>query len=548
MRMRQFSIAVRNETLPLLGETAYDVLVIGGGITGAGVALDAVSRGLRVCLIEKSDFASGTSSKSTKLIHGGLRYLKNFEFGLVREVGKERAILHRLAPHLVRPAPMLLPIYSKGTLGKVSTAIALTLYDRLAAVKEGERFRMLKQEEALELEPLLKVKNLIGGALYKEYVTDDARLTLAVLKTAAGMGADCLNFCRYDSPVYEGKRIAGAVITDEIGDVQYTVRARYVVNAAGPWVDGIRKTEGPLSGKFLHLTKGIHIVVAQSDFPLQQAVYFDVASDKRMIFAIPRGDTVYIGTTDTTFTKDLDAIDIEQAEVQYLLNATNSAFDKLNLTTAMVQSAWAGLRPLIGQRGKSPGELSRKDALFISGSGMLSIAGGKLTGYRKMAEKVVDKVVQHMGATSSCRTDAIALSGADFSVPVDEYIERRGGEAGQVGFTHEEIRELVFRYGTAVERMIENGFQLYHKYPDAAQRKIAAEIQYAVEHEMVSDLNDFLIRRTGMLYFEIERAKALYPFAASHIQQMVHLPVAEYQRRLKVFETTLTAAASHKNS
>ncbi|MBK8682935.1 MAG: glycerol-3-phosphate dehydrogenase/oxidase [Bacteroidetes bacterium] len=537
--MQQFSFTARKEILNQLPDVVYDVLVIGGGITAAGIALDAASRGLRVCVIEKNDFASGTSSKSTKLIHGGLRYLKNMEFALVREVGSERAVIHSLAPYLVQPISMLLPIYKNGTLGRITTAIALTIYDWLAKVKQEERFRMLKKKELLQLEPLLNNHNLIGGALYKEYKTDDARLTITVMKTAVNYGADCLNYCKYELPIYNNSKIAGAEITDELNHTKLIIHAKYIINAAGPWVDEIRKSDTAISGKFLHLTKGVHIVVSKKDFPLQQAIYFDVQSDKRMIFAIPRQDIIYIGTTDTDFNNNIDNPEITETDITYLLNAVNEKFKDLNLSTAMVQSTWAGLRPLIHETGKAPGELSRKDEIFISESGMISIAGGKLTGYRKMAEKTVDIVAKKMQNKSTCKTDTLKLTGADFQIPISEFIERRFGEAKQAGFTKENIAKLVYRYGTATEIIIENAFQLYHQYPNVEERKLAAEIQYTVEHEMVCNLSDFLIRRTGMLYFEIAKAKSVYIFVACVIKQLLQLSEDEYQWQVDMFEEDL---------
>lgn len=534
--MPQFSFISRKEILKQLPDVVYDVLVIGGGITGAGIALDAASRGLRVCLIEKNDFASGTSSKSTKLIHGGLRYLKNMEFALVREVGSERAVIHSLAPYLVQPISMLLPIYKKGTLGRITTAIALTVYDWLAKVKQEERFRMLKNKELLQLEPLLNDQKLIGGALYKEYITDDARLTITVIKTAVNHGADCLNYCKYELPVYNNNKIAGVEFTDVLHNSKHKIHAAYIINAAGPWVDEIRKTDTAITGKFLRLTKGIHIVVSKNDFPLQQAIYFDVQSDKRMIFAIPRQEIIYIGTTDTDYKNNIDNPEISEVDVNYLLNAVNEKFRNVNLTIAMVLSAWAGLRPLIHETGKAPGELSRKDEIFISESGLISIAGGKLTGYRKMAEKVVDIVAKQLLKKATCKTEILKLSGADFQMPIPEFIERRFGEAKQAGFTKEDIAKLVYRYGTSTELISEIAFQLYHQYPNAEERILAAEIQYTVEHEMVCNVCDFLIRRTGMLYFEIAKTKSIYIFVADVIKRLLQLSEEEYLRQVEMFE------------
>lgn len=543
--MVSLSLQNRKALASVVEQTAFDVLIIGGGITGAGIALDAASRGLSVCLIEKYDFASGTSSKSTKLIHGGLRYLINMEFALVREVGSERSILHALAKHLVQPVTMLLPIYKNGTLGKFTTAIALGVYDWLAKVKQEERFVMLKKHELLQREPLLNAKNLIGGAAYKEYRTDDARLTISILKKAASFGAYCFNYCKFQEPIYAEGKISGAVVTDLLSNTKHNITAQYVVNAAGPWVDEIRSTDNSLKGKYLHHTKGVHIVVSATDFPLQQAIYFDVESDRRMVFAIPREEIVYIGTTDTNYSADLNFPGVESADVQYLLDAVNSKFDTVNLSISNIQSVWSGLRPLIHEDGKAPGELSRKDEIFISDTNLISIAGGKLTGYRKMSQKVVDLIARQISQQSGERIDEsgthkITLYGANFTEELDTYIEKRAGEAKQIGYTYAQVKALVLRYGTDAENIIENAFNLYTEYPDTSERLLAAELLYAVNNEMITNISDFLIRRTGMLYFQLPEAKKIYHNTARILGDLAGYTAEEVQLQTRFFEQSMS--------
>jgi glycerol-3-phosphate dehydrogenase len=388
----QFSARNRQAFKDAIAGEVYDILVIGGGITGAGIALDAAARGLKVALIEKNDFAHGTSSRSTKLIHGGLRYLKQLEIALVREVGQERAILHHNAPHIVIPEKMLLPIIEGGSLGKYSTSLGLYVYDRLAGVQRNERRKMLSKEETLQLEPQLRQDILKGGGVYIEYRTDDARLVIEVLKTAVEKGALPINYCEAVSFIYEEKQVAGVVCRDSLQGDSFTIKARKVINAAGPWVDKLRKLDNSLNGKRLHLTKGVHLVVSKDRLPLRQSVYFDIPGDGRMMFAIPRGKVVYLGTTDTSYTESPDHPLTTEEDVAYVLKATNHMFPAANLSPDDVISTWAGLRPLIHEDGKSPSELSRKDEIFVSASGLLSMAGGKLTGFRKMAERVVDMV------------------------------------------------------------------------------------------------------------------------------------------------------------
>lgn len=508
--MNSFSSKDRNQLISIARNEKFDLIVIGGGITGAGIALDAASRGMKVILVEKDDFASGTSSKSTKLIHGGLRYLKQLDFKLVREVGQERAIVHRNAPHLVYPEPMLLPVIKGGSLGKTSTAFALWLYETLAGVKSSEKRKMLSKESTLLLEPLLNDEILKGSAIYTEYRTDDARLTIEICKTAVSYGAICLNYLQVNELLKENEKVIGVSVYNHINADKIDLYGTYLINAAGPWVDELREVDNSRKGKFLHLTKGIHLVFQRSRFPLKQAVYFD-HSDGRMIFAIPRENAVYIGTTDTNYKEDKEVLKVTNEEAQYLLNGTNSMFPELKLKISDVKSSWAGLRPLIHQEGKSPSELSRKDELFVSKSGMISIAGGKLTGYRKMAEKSVDFVVNRSKKElkkdfGNCKTKNIVLGGGDFRglAEVASYIEQQTGESKQIGGTFQLIRKLVLKYGKNTEKIVAIAYELWPLTEDKERVLQLAEIKYCQENEMVVFPADFWIRRTGALYFDYE--------------------------------------------
>jgi len=382
--------------LAKLRTNKFDLVVIGGGITGAGVALDAASRGLDVLLVERNDFASGTSSKSTKLIHGGLRYLKNLEIGLVREVGQERAVVHEIAPHLVRPEKMLLPLIEGGSLGKLTTSMALWVYDFLADVEGDDKRVMLTKEETMDYEPLVRKDILTGGGFYAEYRTDDARLTIENVKTAERHGATAMNYTEATDFVYDDKGIITAVVChDRFTDEKISVQTKHVISCTGPWVDELREVDKSMTERHVFLSKGVHIVVSRERLPLQHAVYFDV-EDGRMFFAIPRLRCTYIGTTDTAYKGDPNAIPTYKEDVEYILKGTNAIFPTVNLKMEDVESSWAGVRPLIFEEGKDASEMSRKDEIFESKSGLLSIAGGKLTGYRKMAERVVDRVGDQM--------------------------------------------------------------------------------------------------------------------------------------------------------
>ncbi|WP_047788079.1 glycerol-3-phosphate dehydrogenase/oxidase [Tenacibaculum mesophilum] len=504
--MNNFSSFNRKNIQQELQTTEFDILVIGGGITGAGIALDAASRGMKVALIEKNDFASGTSSKSTKLIHGGLRYLKQFDFWLVKEVGTERAIVHKLAPHLVIPEKMILPLIDGGTYGSWLTSIGLKVYDVLASVEGDDKRKMLDKKEALEKEPLLPKSILNGAGFYAEYRTDDARLTIEVLKTASQYDAQILNYTRADEFIYENKRVVGAKVTDAFTEESYDIRAKYVVNAAGPWVDELRQINNSKIGKRLHLTKGVHLVVPHEKLPVKQSVYFDIP-DGRMMFAIPRGKVTYFGTTDTNYQQDKDAVETSMVDALYLIEAVNNMFPDIQLTIDDIQSSWAGLRPLIHEEGKSASELSRKDEIFVSDTKLISIAGGKLTGYRKMAERIVDIVAKKMKRRfevefDPIETEEIVLSGGPFQnyKSVKLYINQIYKQLKLHGFTEKDASYLVYNYGKQTELILDKFDELNEE--NIQERLLKAEIWFVIKHEMTCTPTDFFMRRTGRLFFD----------------------------------------------
>ena len=505
--MSDFSFIHRGEILQRLSSQPFDLVIIGGGITGAGIALDAAARGLKTALVEKNDFAFGTSSRSTKLIHGGLRYLKQLEFGLVKEVGSERAVVHQLAPHLVVPEKMLLPLSDKKGLGYWLTSIGLKVYDWLAGVKPEDQRRMLTKLQTLKHEPLLRKDDVKGGAIYAEYRTDDARLTIEIIKAAVRYGASILSYTKVTDFVYENDQITGLQVKDQISGQQFTIQGKVVVSAAGPWVDELRDLNKSKTGKRLHLTKGVHIVVSHEKFPVRQAIYFDV-DDGRMIFAIPRGRTTYIGTTDTFYDGDKDNVVATQKDAQYLLAAVNLMFPSVNLSLDDIESSWAGLRPLIHEEGKSASELSRKDEIFESPTGLISIAGGKLTGYRKMAERVVNLVIKKQFGDrefAPCKTQQIMLAGDSLAnvKQVRKFTQTVVEKVQAYGLSALTGRYLVENYGQQAEDILKHMAGLNESSSEVSLLK--AELWYCIRHEMVCTLQDFFVRRTGLIYFDIHK-------------------------------------------
>ncbi|MFC5590172.1 glycerol-3-phosphate dehydrogenase/oxidase [Sporosarcina soli] len=509
--MAGLSALDRNDMFEKMGTESFDLLIVGGGITGAGIALDAVTRGMKVALVEMQDFASGTSSRSTKLVHGGLRYLKQFEIKEVAELGKERAIVYENGPHVTTPEWMLLPFHKGGTFGKLSTSLGLRVYDFLAGVKKSERRTMLSVEETIRKVPIVKKDGLQGGGLYVEYRTDDARLTIEVIKAAAENGAIITNYAKAEHFLYnEEKQMIGAEITDVLTGKKTSLRAKKIVNATGPWVDDVREIDGSKKGKHLILSKGVHLVFDQSVFPLQQAVYFDTP-DKRMVFAIPRDGKTYVGTTDTFYDGNRVTIDITTEDRAYILDAIRYMFPDLRIVEADIESSWAGIRPLIHEEGKNPSEISRKDEIWESENGLLTIAGGKLTGYRKMAEMVVDKVVNDLnnkgeGKFGFSVTKHFPISGGDIggSSRLEQFLEVKGKEAVHLGLDEEQGRKLAKMYGSNVDAV----FNYLQDGKTSIPRVLAAQLMYAIHHEMAVKPVDFFSRRTGALLFDIATVTA----------------------------------------
>jgi glycerol-3-phosphate dehydrogenase len=506
-----FSNLYRNEIVDKLKSNQYDVLVIGGGITGAGIALDASTRGMKIALVEMQDFAAGTSSRSTKLVHGGLRYLKQFEVKMVAEVGKERAIVYENGPHVTTPEWMLLPMHTGGTFGKFSTSIGLRVYDFLAGVKKSERRKMLSANETLAKEPLVKKAGLIGGGYYVEYRTDDARLTIEVMKAAVEKGAIACNYTKVMKLIYENGKVVGALVQDQLTGEKYEVRAKKIVNAAGPWVDSIREMDQSKSGKVLQLSKGVHLVIDQTCFPLKQAIYFDTP-DGRMVFAIPRDGKTYVGTTDTFYNEDFVSPTMTVSDRDYIIKAINYMFPEVKITEKDIESSWAGVRPLIYEEGKSASEISRKDEIWESKSGLITIAGGKLTGYRKMAELVVDLLAQKMHGEegrnfTACQTKHLPISGGNVggSSQFASYVSKHINKGGELGLTKAEAESLARIYGSNIEEV----YKLLLKNKEDTKKYglplvLFAKLVYAMEQEMIATPIDFLNRRTGAVLFNIQ--------------------------------------------
>ena len=516
--MNPLHISNRDRAIKELKTQKFDLFIIGGGITGAGIALDAASRGLKVGLVEMQDFSAGTSSRSTKLIHGGLRYLKNLELGLVMETGRERAVLHQNAPHLVHPEKMLLPIIKGGQLGRFSTNLALMVYDRLAGVQKKDKKKMLSKAKILELQPGLDQEKIIGGAIYSEYRTDDSRLTISTLKKAVELGAIVLNYMEAVDLVKKNDKVIGLQVKDAFTQEKFQIQAKMVINASGPWVDNFRIHDQSLDNKRLHLTKGIHLVVSNEKLKIMQACYMEI-DDKRMIFAIPREDKVYIGTTDTDYVGEKSSPSTDKDDVAYLLKGINSIFPTAKIVSKDVLSHWAGLRPLITQKGKKNTEISRKDEIFISPSGLISIAGGKLTAYRKMAERTVDIACQQLGIKETSKTKDLPLSGAGKKETLEPEFSDFCCLFEQADYWRS---HLWTRYGLDCVNVMENYYGM-RKNTHREENLLKAEFKYCVENEACHGVFDFFLNRNALILFNPEVVEKHFQEILDYSQELLGL-------------------------
>lgn len=522
-------------------EKPFDMLIVGGGITGAGIALDAAARGLSVALVERGDFASGTSSKSSKLIHGGLRYLEQREFGLMREACTERDLLRRLAPHLVEPIPMALPVSDRKR--RVQFGVGLWAYDALASFKNMKVHRHISGPETEALVPALPPGKIRGGFLFYDAITDDVRLVMENLIGAVERGAVVCNYAEV-CDLIGGKTVCSASVRDTIAGDTIDVFARRVVVAAGVWADKLEQQARSTAEPRLRPSKGIHLVFRKDALPITETAAFvpDMAR-KRMLFVLPWLDAVLVGTTDTSYEGSLDHPTVEEDDRNYVLDSLNGVFD-LGLTPEDIAGAYAGLRPLIQGKAGSTADLSRKHSVYEIAQGIIGITGGKMTTYRRMAIDATDRIGSELGNHTKSKTKWIRLGTSDLEGLRNEVTAR----CLAVGLSPEVAHNLIRCYGDRARDVLDIAEKEDGVAPVApGYIPIAAEAVYTARHEMAAHLSDFLARRTRLAITDRnagigEGSRAVEVLAAVHgwsrgernRQQDAHQAEVERERGLAV--------------
>jgi glycerol-3-phosphate dehydrogenase len=529
----------RRQALTQLEQNTFDVLVVGGGITGAGIARDAVLRGLKVALVEKADFASGTSSKSSKLVHGGLRYLEQAEIALVFESVNERKRLMSLARHLVRPLPFLVTNYQGDRRWLATLDVGLWIYDALCLFGSYRNHRTYGTRKTLELEPTLRPEGLNGGILYYDCLTDDARLTLENALDAREQGAVVLNHVRAGALLRDGSdRVTGVTVTDAETDARFDVRARVVINASGPWSDEVRALVG--EKPILKPTKGVHLVVDAKKLPISHALMMTSPRDKRVVFAIPWGlGRTVVGTTDTFFDGTPDKVEPDQRDIEYLLEVANHQMPGAKLVPDDVISTWSGLRPLLkpADEGAGASQVSREHMIYER-AGFVTIAGGKLTTYRRMAAEVVDRAMTQLDAHQPSQTKTRPLPGSVGLSESDEQLEALARELTRPEQPEATARALAEIYGVRARTVVDRAT----KDPSAAERLdgdlpyLMAQVDEAVEHEFATTLDDVLSRRIPLVLRAHDQGLGVAPKVAARMAQRLawstqrtEAEVAKYQ-------------------
>ncbi|HDR04849.1 MAG TPA: glycerol-3-phosphate dehydrogenase [Candidatus Marinimicrobia bacterium] len=535
----KFSGKSRQETLAHSGEKIWDILIIGGGITGAGAAMAAARRGYKTLILEKDDFASGTSSRSSKMIHGGLRYLQQMNISLVRESLSEREILLQIAPHQVYPQEYVYPVYEYSKNNKFEIKIGLIGYDLLAGSRQIGHHRMISPARLAKLEPEINQSQMTGAFIYFDCLVDDGRLTLAAMQSAAAMGAAIANYAEVRSLQLNDSYVT-AEVRDSINGAVYKVKSRLIINATGPWTDHMRH-KLQKSDKLLRPTKGIHIVFKKERLPLNRSVVL-FSEDGRMIFSVPKGKYTYIGTTDTDYSGDPDDVFASEEDIDYLLAAANRAFNKGKLSRADIVSSWAGLRPLIGGEEGDPSDISRDFEIIQDHPRFLTVAGGKLTTFRLMGEKTIDRAEKslplelHRSEEEALHPESLPLFGGNIRdiILFKEINSKLYSDLWNL--PPETIQRLIGMYGTQFTLLSQYGKENLKPLVSGADI-LKAEIHYLIDYEMTLTLEDLMWRRLSLLIFDDTNGLFMVEAIANEMAQKLNWSSEKQKNELEHYRS-----------
>ena len=510
---KTFSPADRARIEAQMANDVFDLVVIGGGITGAGVARDAASRGMKVALVEIRDFSQGTSSRSSKLIHGGIRYLENLEFGLVFEALSERRLLFEIAPHLVHPLRFVIPLYRGGRVGMFKMGLGMWLYDALSMFEAPEMHERLDPDESIERLPLLQKKDLLGSYVYSDAYMDDDRLTIETLRSAVDLGALCLNYVSADDADRDPTgKVTALNCTDQLNGRKFKIRGRHFVGTLGPWTDTVAPKLVGQWRRILRPTKGIHLTFDRRRLPLNQAVV--MGAEKRIVFGIPRHEMIIIGTTDTDFNDDPNTVGTTPDDVKYVLNVAEKYFPGAKLTSDDIISSYAGVRPLVDDGASSESKTSREHVIIKDPNNVTFIAGGKYTTYRRMAQDVVKAALSTFPLE-----DQVKFGRNDTKRPlnplateskIEEAFRESEVWAREVGLNTERMNFLVGRHGAEAHALLNRGVAI----PTHSRDELlwAMEARHAITQTMCLSLVDFYVRRSPLFLSRRDHGRPLIPF------------------------------------
>jgi glycerol-3-phosphate dehydrogenase len=497
----EFSSHNRDQSLRRFERETFDLVIIGGGITGAGAARDAASRGMSVALIEAQDFAQGTSSRSSKLIHGGIRYLENLEFHLVFEALSERRLLFDLAPHLVHPLRFVLPLYKGARVGMFKMSLGMWLYDALSMFEAPEMHERLSAEESLNRLPLLRSQELLGSFEYSDAYMDDDRLVIETLRSAASKGAVCANFVKATGATLEDGRVTSIDCTDQVNQKKFKIHARQVISTVGPWTDIVGNELLKGWKKILRPSKGVHLTFDRKRFPLRSAVV--MAEGKRIVFGIPRHEMVIVGTTETDYTGDPALVSATPEDVEYLITVANEYFPGAHLQVSDIIATYAGVRPLVYDGAATEGKTSREHTIFNDPRGITFVAGGKYTTYRLMAQQTVEAALETFSLEDQVRfrtSDTLtALNPLATKNKIDQARAQAEDWSERFGLDLERTLMLIERHGAEAFDILEQA-DLSHVRGNLSGDQLmwTAEAQHAIRNTMCLSLVDFYTRRSPL--------------------------------------------------